>query len=157
MTCSFAARVVLTMQTCLLTTVTRSWCPNRVTNLLVLCCHENVMYGPTKEILAELHSCYWIIKGRQVIKMLIRKCVTCKRIQGNMYGAPNQSQLPEFRVQERHAFSSAGIDFAGPLYIKSNSSPSKKVYLALYTCRVSKVLHLEIVPDLWVSAFLCCF
>ena len=130
---------------------------HKITSLLILSCHDKVMHNGTKETLAELRSRFWIIKGRQVVKMILRKCVNCKRIQGLSYGAPSQSQLPEFRVQEKHAFSSVGIDFAGPLYIKSSSSPSRKVYLALFTCGISRAVHLEVVPDLSTSAFLRCF
>ena len=130
---------------------------HKITSLLILSCHDKVMHNGTKETLAELCSRFWIIKGRQVVKMILRKCVNCKRIQGLSYGAPSQSQLPEFRVQEKHAFSSVGIDFTGPLYIKSSSSPSRKVYLALFTCGISRAVHLEVVPDLSTSAFLRCF
>ena len=128
-----------------------------VTTLLIRRCHESVMHNGTKETLAELRSRFWVTKGRQVVKKVIRKCVMCKRIQGQSYEAPKASQLPEFRVKEKHAFSSVGIDFAGPLYVKSKSVQNKKVYLALFTCGVSRALHLELVPDLSTETFLRCF
>ena len=80
----------------------------------------------------------------------------CKRIQGQSYKVPKASQLPEFCVKEKHVFSSVGIDFAGPLYVKSKSVQNK-VYLALVTCGVSRALHLELVPDLSTETFLRCF
>ncbi len=128
-----------------------------VTKLVVLKCHKDVKHDGTKETLAELRSKFWVIKGRQTVKKIIKGCSICKRIQGNAYSAPITSQLPEFRVNEKHAFSSVGIDFAGPLYVKSRSSGSKKVYLTLFTCGVSRALHLELVPDLSMESFLLCF
>ena len=128
-----------------------------VTTLLIRRCHESVMHNGTRETLAELRSGFWVTKGRQAVKKVIRKCVTCKRIQGQSYEVPKASQLPEFRVKEKHAFSSVGIDFAGPLYVKSKSVQNKKVYLALFTCGVSRALHLELVPDLSTETFLRCF
>ena len=128
-----------------------------VTTLLIRRCHESVMHNGTKETLAELRSGFWVTKGRQAVKKVIRKCVTCKRIQGQSYEVPKASQLPEFRVKEKHAFSSVGIDFARPLYVKLTSVQNKKVYLALFTCGVSRALHLELVPDLSTETFLRCF
>eukprot|EP00112_Aurelia_sp_Birch-Aquarium-sp1_P020281 Seg5190.1 transcript_id=Seg5190.1/GoldUCD/mRNA.D3Y31 product="hypothetical protein" protein_id=Seg5190.1/GoldUCD/D3Y31 len=128
-----------------------------VTTLLIRRCHKNVMHNGTKETLAELRSRFWVTKRRQVVKKVTGKCELCKRIQGQSYEVPKASQLPEFRVKEKHAFSSVGIDFAGPLYVKSTSVQNKKVYLALFTCGVSRALHLELVPDLSTATFLRCF
>ena len=90
---------------------------NHVTKLIVLNCHHNVFHDRTNGTLAEVRSRFWIIKGRQYVKSIIRPCVPCKRIQGKSFGVPDVSDLPDFRVVEEHAFSSVGVDFAGPLYI----------------------------------------
>ena len=43
----------------------------------------------------------------------------------------------------------------GPLYVKSKSRSSKKVHLALFTCRTTRAVHLELVPDFATQTF--CF
>ena len=126
------------------------------TRLIILHSHKEVLHNGTKETLAEIRSRFWIVKGRQMVKKTIRPCVTCRRIQGQSYGEPVKGQLPEFRTHEGHAFQSVGIDFAGPLYVKTSSNPMKKVYIALFTCSTSRALHLELVPNLTTETFMLC-
>ncbi len=128
-----------------------------VTELIVKDCHTKVWHNGTNETLQELRSRFWIVKGRQQVKKIIHKCVLCKKIQGMSYGAPQQSQLPELRVNPDHSFSSVGIDFAGPLFINCSSGEAKKTYVALFTCGTSRAVHLELVPDLSTETFLFCF
>jgi len=45
------------------------------------------------------------------------------------------------------------IDFAGPLYIKDGN----KVWICLYTCCVTRAVHLEVVPNMTTEAFLRSF
>ena len=129
---------------------------HNVTKLIILHCHDNVFHGGTNETLLQLRSKFWVIKGRQIVKKIIRPCVRCRRIQGQPYPTPKQNDLPQFRVVEKHAFSSVSVDFAGPLYIKSNGTDSK-VYVALFTCATSRAVHLEIVEDLSSDSFIRCF
>ena len=49
-----------------------------------------------------------------------------------------------------------GIDFTGALYVQ-NRVDENKVYICLFTCAVSRALHLEIVTDLTVETFLQAF
>ena len=125
-------------------------------NLIVKQSHENVLHNGVKETLMDLRSRFWIVKGRQLVKKIVHACKLCTRIQGLSYGHPEISQLPEFRVKEDLAFTSVGIDFAGPLFIKTESQALKKVYIALFTCATTRALHLEIVPNLSCEAFLLC-
>ena len=130
---------------------------HHISILIVRQCHNRVMHNGPKETLSELRSRFWIVKGRQLVRKIVHQCTTCKRIQGLPYRAPERSQLPEFRVHEGVPFTSVGIDFAGPLYVKSKSRSSKKVYLALFTCGTTRAVHLELVPDLATETFLLCF
>ena len=130
---------------------------HHITTLIIWDCHKRVLHNGTKETLQELRSRFWIVQGRQLVKKIIRRCVLCKRIQGASYGTPKQGPLPEFRVKEEHAFSSIGIDFAGPLFVREPSGESKKTYVALFTCGTSRAVHLELVPDLTAETFLLCF
>eukprot|EP00731_Ephydatia_muelleri_P035515 Em0131g2a len=47
---------------------------------------------------------------------------------------------------------STGIDYAGPLYLKSG----EKVWFSLFTCCAVRAVRLELVPDLTAKAFICC-
>ena len=58
-----------------------------------------------------------------------------------------------------HALSCVGVDFAGPLFVKSkvkDDPEMAKVYIALFTCATSRAVHLELVPSLDAPTFLLC-
>ena len=109
-----------------------------VTRLIVLQCHKDIFHAVTNETFTELRSKFWVIKGRKFIKVTIRPCVTCKRLQGKSFGVPAMSDIPEFRVVKENAFSSVDIDFAGPLYIKATRNEISKIYIYSFI-----YLHLE--------------
>lgn len=116
-------------------------------------CHERVLHGGVRETLAELRSKFWVPKGRQCMKKVLSRCVICKRLEGKAYGAPRSAALPEFRVKEAPPFSKVGVDFAGPLHVKAPTGGMKKVYIALFSCCVTRALHLELVEDLSAETF----
>ena len=91
------------------------------------------------------------------MKKLVNKCVTCKKLQGKHFDPPPIAPLPEFRVSEAPPFSRIGIDFAGPLYVKDKSNVMQKHYIALFTCFVTRAIHLELVEDLSTSTFIRSF
>lgn len=47
--------------------------------------------------------------------------------------------LREERIEQGPSFEITGVDFAGPLYCRSHD----KVYIALFTCAVTRAIHLE--------------
>ena len=128
-----------------------------LTHLLIQKAHQSVLHGGVRETLAEVRSHYWICQGRQQVKKFAQKCVTCRKFQGRPYPAPVTAELPEFRVTESRPFSKTGVDFAGPIYIKTGKSQMRKVYLCLYTCAVTRALHLELADDLTANCFIQCF
>ena len=40
------------------------------------------------------------------------------------------------------------MDFAGPLFVKSKTGEMFKAYIALFTCCVTRAVHLDLVTDL---------
>ena len=53
-------------------------------------------------------------------------------------------------------FQVTGVDFTGALYVRTPNGECK-VYICLFTCAVSRAIHLEIVTDLTVESFLYAF
>ena len=127
------------------------------TKLVIVQAHGNVKHNGVRETLTEIRAKFWIIKGRQAVKDVLSKCVTCKKILGRAYSTPPAPPLPSFRVSDDLAFSKVGVDFAGPLYVK-NIYESKgevfKCYIALFTCASTRAIHVELVPDLTASSFI---
>ena len=91
----------------------------------------------------------WILCGREVVKKVLRKCVICKRYEGKAVSSPPLPQLPEERVGEYPPFANTGVDFTGLLYIKSDKEG--KAYVSLFTCGITRAIHLELTTDLSAS------
>ena len=54
-------------------------------------------------------------------------------------------------------FTSTAVDFAGPVYIRNQgASTSNKVWICLFTCCVTRAVHLELVLDLPAVTFVRC-
>ena len=131
-----------------------------LTALIIHDCHKRVLHNGSRETLAELRSRFWIVRGRQVVRKVLSRCVICKRIEGQHYAIPPTAPLPQFRVEESPVFTNTGIDFVGPLFVKRGTKEKgdmEKVYIALYTCGSSRAVHLDVVPDLTAETFIRSF
>ena len=66
--------------------------------------------------------------------------------------------MPDFCVNKAPPFAYCGVDFAGPLYIREgDGSGNSKVWITLYTCCVTRAVHLELVPDMSTQTFIRSF
>ena len=129
---------------------------HHLTALYVRRAHARVLHNGVKETLAELRSQFWVVKGRSVVKRILHNCSVCQRYEGKSYRVP-PPPLPAFRVREAPPFTSSGVDFAGPLYTKFPGGSQSKVWVALYTCCITRAIHLDLVPDLSASTFIRSF
>ena len=75
---------------------------------------------------------------------------------GKSYKAPDPPPLIKDRIQETEPFNVTGVDFTGALYVREKGGESK-AYICLFTCAVTRAVHLEIVTDLTVEEFLQAF
>ncbi|XP_073995572.1 uncharacterized protein [Rhodnius prolixus] len=65
--------------------------------------------------------------------------------------------LPKDRVSVSRPFSITGLDFAGPIIIKSGvrkSTKTTKAYICVFVGFATRAIHLEVVSDLTTNAFL---
>jgi transposase InsO family protein len=77
-------------------------------------------------------------------------------LQGVHYPPSPNALLPSDRVNECRPFSVIGLDYTGYFKVKENNATSK-VYIALFSCAVSRAVHLELVNDNSVETFLQAF
>ena len=124
--------------------------------LLIQHVHKEIKHSGTADALATLRDRYWILKGRQMVKKVIHSCVTCNKLERAPYSSSVPPDFPNFRTSEDPPFCHTGIDFAGPLFVKSKNG-SEKAYVCLFTCCSMRAVHLELTPDLSVDSFLLCF
>ena len=119
------------------------------TNLLIRRAHNQVFHDGIRETLNLIREKYWIVRRREEVKRILRKCITCERYEGKSFPVLRAPQLPRDRVGNQPPFAITGVDFPGPLYVKldKNSNP-EKVYVCLFICGVTRAVHLELTVDL---------
>ena len=64
--------------------------------------------------------------------------------------------MPSDRTLGGAAFEVIGTDFAGPILYKLTPRRQGKAYLVIFSCSLSRAVHLELVPSLKTGAFLPC-
>ena len=122
--------------------------------------HEKVQHSGTADTLSTVRERFWILRGRQLVKKIIKNCVICNRVEGMPYATVSPPDLPSFRVSEDPPFSHTGVDYAGPLYVhelSSQGSTMSKAYVCLFPCCSTRAVHLELTPDLSGPTFLLLF
>jgi len=123
------------------------------TTLVIRNAHISLLHAGVNATLIALRQQYWIPSACQRIKSVIRKCVVCKK---TSYSTPDPPPLLKSRVSQVDPFQVTGVDFTGAPYVQTPGGESK-AYICLFTCAVSRALHLEFVTDLTVDSFLQAF
>lgn len=115
----------------------------------VKCLH----FGGITAVLHSLREEYFVIHARRAAKKVISECRVCKRF--NAKAATEAiPPLPQFRIESTPPFTYTGVDFTGPIYVKNDTGSKVKSYIALFTCAVTRAVHLELVSDLSTMEFL---
>lgn len=128
--------------------------------LLILHYHVKLHHAGVAHTLTELRKLYWIIRGRAAVYYCLKKsCINCAYFESYPYKAPPEPPLPKERITENPPFTTTGLDVFGPLYVKSKreEKPQKKVWCLLFTCFVTRAVHLELLSDMSTDEFLLCF
>lgn len=130
-----------------------------LTKLIVQDAHASTLHGGIQLTMAKLRLQYWIINGKNSIKWIINKCITCFRFRA-AGGTQLMGNLPEPRITVSRPFTHVGVDFAGPVSLKI--SPGRgirtiKGYICIFICLATKAMHLEPVTGLSTQAFLATF
>ncbi|KAJ8346528.1 hypothetical protein SKAU_G00279290 [Synaphobranchus kaupii] len=110
------------------------------------------MHSGVRDTLVQVRERYWILRARQLVKSVVARCTVCKRFKARA-GRQITAPLPRDRITESPPFEVTGVDFAGPLYVKADGSV-RKSYIALFTCAVTRAVHLELVSDQSTETFL---
>ena len=123
------------------------------THLVIYAVHNAQLHAGVNSTLTAIRQSYWIPAARQMIRQILRKCVTCQKVIAKPYQAPDPPPLIMARTQASRPFQVTGVDFTGALYVR-NSNGEMKVYICLFTCAVTRAIHLEVVTDMSVETFL---
>ncbi|GFU33236.1 integrase catalytic domain-containing protein [Trichonephila clavipes] len=83
---------------------------------------------------------------------MIRICLVCKKYSAKPADQLS-GQLPRDRITQSPPFQIVGIDFTGAILVKNNQG-TRKSYVSLFTCAVTRAVHLELVSDMSTKCFL---
>lgn len=135
---------------------------SRLIELIIKHEHEKSMHAGVEATLAAVRLRYWPIKARGTIKKILRQCIVCFKSKPRM-SEQLMGNLPAHRVTYTYyarPFSTTGVDFCGPIYIregKRKNSKHIKAYVAVFVCMIIKAVHFEVVSDLTTDVFLNAF
>ena len=73
------------------------------TKLIVLRAHARMCHQGTECTLNHIRGEYWVIRGRQVVKTILKKCVLCKFVHAKTALPPSSANLPNYRVTCNYA------------------------------------------------------
>ncbi|XP_063381766.1 uncharacterized protein LOC134668191 [Cydia fagiglandana] len=132
---------------------------DKLTFLLVDHYHKVYCHVGADTLASILSRNYWILSMRFVTKNVTFKCIPCFKT-APRHQQPFMADLPADRVRCCRVFEGVGTDFAGPILMKSSSLRNariQKCYLCIFVCLSTKAVHLEIVSQLSVEAFVAAF
>lgn len=123
---------------------------HHVVKLLIHDVHCKELHAGVEHTLAVLRQRFWIIKGRSSVRQVVKNCLRCRHYNSKPY-AQRMAPLPADRIVPAPPFTNVGLDFAGPLYLKDTK---EKAYICLFTCAVTRAIHLELVTNMTTDRFL---
>ena len=118
--------------------------------------HQRLLHAGPTLVAASLSKNVCILNGRRSIRIIVRNCIKCRRTSAR---PKNQifGQLPTDRLKPGLVFGRVGVDYAGPLLVKTGSVRKpiiSKAYVAVFVCFATRAVHLEAVSELTTAAFI---
>ncbi|KAI2646060.1 Transposon Tf2-9 polyprotein [Labeo rohita] len=113
--------------------------------------HQTTGHCGKNQILSKLRQRFWIVHANSAARRLVRNCLICRR-----WNAPVMEQkmadLPLSRLTcDSPPFTCVGTDYFGPVEVKRGRSLVKR-YGVLFTCLVSRAIHLELAFSLEINS-----
>ena len=119
--------------------------------LLVRERHVLLKHAGVAALITAVRATEWVVGLRSIARRVVRFCVVCRRHDSRVCCEP-AAPLPSDRVTRAPPFSVTGVDFAGPIFAVDR--PRQKLYVCLFTCAVTRAVHLELTDSLSQSEFL---
>ncbi|XP_018317371.1 uncharacterized protein [Mycetomoellerius zeteki] len=129
---------------------------SHLTTLVIADAHARTLHGGTQVTLAYTRQQYWILGGRSPVRAFILRCMKCARHRAQQL----MGQLSVTRITPSRPFLHTGIDYAGPMKIKTwrgREAKMYKGYLAIFVCFSTSAVHIEVVTDYSTEAFIAAY
>lgn len=109
-------------------------------NLVIKDVQHRVKRSGVRDTLTALREHYWVLRGREAAKRIVKNCVPFRKFDGVPFKSQPTPDLPDMRLADAPPFPYTGVDFAGPLYVTSSKESqdteknSEKAHICLFTC-----------------------
>ena len=127
----------------------------RVSEFIIAELHHKLGHVGRQQVISALRETIWIVGVNAIARSVLSKCVKCRRIRGKAL-TQKMANLPEERLTPNQPpFSRVGVDCFGPFFVKQGRSKLKR-YGVLFTCLVTRAVHIEVAHSLDTSSFINC-
>jgi hypothetical protein len=131
---------------------------NKNVEQFVMHVHKTHAHAGPETCLFILRQSYWLVGGRREVKRILRNC-TCYKLRAKPFEA-KMSPLPVERLTPISTFVNLGMDTFGPfepVITISGEDHKLKTYAIIFTCLVTRAVHIEMVYDMSTLEFLNAF
>lgn len=130
---------------------------SKLVRTLVRSIHAKIFHAGSEVTLTTFRERFWVSKGRVLVNSVIHGCNQCRRWKGGPYQLPPMPALPEIRMTPVVPFQNVGIDCFGPYTVcppGTSTTIGVKSYGVLFTCLVTRAIHLELADRMTGDQFL---
>uniref|UniRef100_A0A8R1XR24 Integrase_H2C2 domain-containing protein n=1 Tax=Onchocerca volvulus TaxID=6282 RepID=A0A8R1XR24_ONCVO len=139
-----------------LTNFSYSICKGRIAEMIVKHYHEKMFHASANLTWVKVRQTYWIPHGKTYVKSILRKlCKGCTRWNVIQFEQPEFPPSSPERMTVNRPFEKIGVDLFGPIWVK-NRTISKR-WVALFTCLVTRAIHMEVMKNMSAEAFMQTF
>ena len=128
----------------------------RVAKLLIEKAHHDCGHHGIEHVRAHIQATFMIVGIRRALRTLGKYCFICRRWRADNV-RPNMAPLPKFRFPELsklYPFVNTGMDMFGPFHIEKSRTQTELNYVCMFTCLVTRAVHLEVCEDLSTDCLL---
>ena len=104
--------------------------------------------------MSHFRSLFWIPHLRHLSKLVIRNCYECKKSRNLPYHSSKPGPLSKDRTEKCFSFEVKGTDYTGPIYYKTKEKSELKPYILLFSCSVTRAIHIELVSNHTTTKFI---
>ncbi len=126
-----------------------------LTKLIIIDTHNKLGHAGVDNVRNELRQQFWILRCKATVKKNLHCCWLCK-LRRTVPRPPRMAELPRDRLLvSPPPFTKVGVDYFGPLQVKYGRKQLKR-YICLFTCLVTRAVHLEVAFSLETDSFIMC-
>jgi hypothetical protein len=131
---------------------------HHISNLIVQHYHERTQHQGRHLTEGAVRAAgWWIVGLKRLVSSIIHHCVSCRRTRGKLQHQM-MAELPSDRLEVAPPFTNVGVDIFGPWEVLTRKTrggqANSKRWAVLFTCLVTRSVHIELVEEMTSSAFI---